>query len=104
MRNKKNYKNGLLSADDNKILSSFQNDKKLSFEKMCFNVSIVVKYEKRKIAFIMSQYLDQYKKLNNYHGERIRNYFEKIKEINNVMVGDAFNLFKLLVLKFCFNI
>ena len=94
--NKKNYDKWELSAEDSQKLGSFQNDKKISFEKMCFNETRVVKYEKRKIAFIMNIYLEQYKKLNKYHGERIRNYFEKIKEINNVMVGDAFNLIKLL--------
>ena len=31
---------------------------------MCFNETRVVKYEKRKIAFIMNKYLEQYKKLN----------------------------------------
>jgi hypothetical protein len=94
--NKKNYDKWELSAEDSQKLGSFQNDKKISFEKMCFNETRVVKYEKRKIAFIMNKYIEQYKKLNKYHGERIRNYFEKIKEINNVMVGDAFNLIKLL--------
>jgi uncharacterized protein YoxC len=94
--NKKNYDKWELLPEDNEKLGAFQNDKKQAFEKMCYNESRVVKYEKRKIAFIVNKYLDEYRKLNKYHGERIRNYFEKIKEINNVMVGDAFNLIKLL--------
>ena len=68
---------------------------KLAFEKMLYQETELQNNEKKLVA--CTQYLmqKQFNKLMKNQSDDVMNYFDKMKQDNQIIVGDAFNLIKL---------
>ena len=76
-------------------IPKYVNNKKLAFEKMLFPETNLQSDEKRLIACTVHLMLKQFNKLLRCQSENVHNYFSKMKQDNQIIVGDAFNLIKL---------
>ena len=73
----------------------YANNKKLAFEKMLYQETELQNNEKKLVA--CTQYLmkKQFNKLMKNQSDDVFNYFDKMRQDNQIIVGDAFNLIKL---------
>ena len=76
-------------------IPKYVNNKKLAFEKMLFPETNLQSDEKRLIACTVHLMLKQFNKLLRCQSDNVHNYFSKMKQDNQIIVGDAFNLIKL---------
>jgi hypothetical protein len=76
-------------------ISKYVNNKKLAFEKMLYQDTELQNNEKKLVACTLHLMNKQFDKLMKYQSEDIFNYFAKMKQENQTIVGDAFNLIKL---------
>ena len=76
-------------------IPKYINNKKVAFEKMLYEETNLVAQEKRLVACNIYQLFKQYDKLMKNQNDRIEKYFENLKQNNQTIVGDAFNLIKL---------
>ena len=73
----------------------YMNNKNLAFEKMLYQETAFQSNEKRLIACTVYFMMKQFNKLMRYKSENVHNYFSNMKQDNQIIVGDAFNLIKL---------
>jgi len=76
-------------------ISKYANNKKLAFEKMLYQDTELQNNEKKLVACTLHLMNKQYNKLMKCQSDDIFNYFAKMKQENQTIVGDAFNLIKL---------
>ena len=76
-------------------ISKYANNKKLAFEKMLYQDTELKNNEKKLVACTLHLMNKQYDKLMKCQSDDIFNYFAKMKQENQTIVGDAFNLIKL---------
>ncbi len=77
----------------------FKHDKKASFNLMCFKESKYVEAQKKIVSTAINYLIQQFNKLNKYQGERAKIYFDGLKERNQIITADAFNLIQLFSVK-----
>ena len=77
----------------------FKHDKKASFSLMCYKETKFIEAEKKIVVTAMNMIIQQFNKLKKYQGERAKIYFDELKERNQTITADAFNLIKLFSVK-----
>ena len=77
-------------------ISKYVNNKKLAFEKMLYKETELQNNEKKLVACTLYLMNKQFDKLMKCQSDDVFNYFAKMKEDNQTIAGDAFNLIKLL--------
>jgi hypothetical protein len=82
-----------------KDITLFKHDKKASFSLMCYKETKYIEAEKKIVVTAMNMIIEQFNKLKKYQGERAKIYFDGLKERNQTIIGDAFNLIKLFSVK-----
>ena len=76
-------------------VQKYINNKELAFEKMLYKETELQNDEKKLVACTLYLMNKQFNKLMKYQSEDVVNYFDKMKQDNQSIVGDAFNLIKL---------
>ncbi len=76
-------------------VQKYINNKELAFEKMLYKETELQNDEKKLVACTLYLMNKQFNKLMKCHSEEVVNYFDKMKQDNQSIVGDAFNLIKL---------
>ena len=76
-------------------IPKYVNNKKLAFEKMLFQETNFQSDEKRFLSLMANLLMKQFNKLLRCQSDNVHNYFSKMKQDNQIIVGDAFNLLKL---------
>ena len=76
-------------------IPKYINNKNLAFEKMLYQETAFQSNEKRLVACTVYFMMKQFNKLLRCQSENLHNYFSKMKQDNQIIVGDAFNLIKL---------
>ena len=76
-------------------IPKYVNNKNLAFEKMLFKDTNQQQQEKKFISCIIHFMRKEFNKLLKMQGDNLHNYFAKMKQDNQMIVGDAFNLIKL---------
>ena len=76
-------------------ISKYANNKKLAFEKMLYKDTELQNNAKKLVACTLHLMNKQFDKLMKCQSDDIFNYFAKMKQENQTIVGDAFNLIKL---------
>ena len=76
-------------------IEKYMNNKNLAFEKMLYKETALQGSEKKLIACTVHFMMKQFNKLMRCQSEKVHNYFSKMKQDNQTIVGDAFNLIKL---------
>ena len=76
-------------------ISKYVNNKNLAFEKMLYKETNLQNDEKKLLACTVHLMIKQFNKLMKCQSENVHNYFSKMKQDNQIIVGDAFNLIKL---------
>jgi len=76
-------------------IPKYVNNKKLAFEKMLYKETTFQSDEKKLVACTVYFMMKQFNKLMKCQSENVHNYFSKMKQDNQIIVGDAFNLIKL---------
>ena len=87
--NSKKIENWSVEPGTEEDIPSFLNDKKLAFEKMLFKENILLKEEKKRIACTIYLMNKQFDKLMKNQNERIKKYYESIKENSNIIFGHS---------------
>ena len=88
----KNYNNWGLAPGTESQLESFQDNKKLAFEKMLYRETYLLAEEKKRIAFSIYYMHKQYDKMVKYQSINLENYLLNLKENNKLVIGDAHTL------------
>jgi hypothetical protein len=91
----KDYNNWGLAPGTESQLESFQDNKKLAFEKMLFRETFLLTEEKKRIAFSIYYMYKQYDKMVKYQSINLENYLKNLKEKNKLVIGDAHTLIDL---------
>ena len=76
-------------------IPKYLNNKNLAFEKMLYQETAFQSNGKKLIACTIHFMVKQFDKLMKCQSEKVHNYFSKMKQNNQTIVGDAFNLIKL---------
>ena len=76
-------------------IPTYINNKKVAFEKMLYEETNLVAQEKRLVSCNVYQLFKQYDKLMKNQSDGLEKYFANLKQNNQTIVGDAFNLIKL---------
>ena len=76
-------------------IPKYLNNKNLAFEKMLYKETDFQSNEKKVIACCVHFMNKQFNKLMRCQSEKVHQYFSKMKQDNQIIVGDAFNLIKL---------
>jgi hypothetical protein len=76
-------------------IQKYANNKQLAFEKMLYQETELQNNEKKLVACTLYLMDKQFNKLMKSQSEDVSNYFAKMKQENQIIVGDAFNLIKL---------
>ena len=66
---------------------------------MCYKETKFIEAEKKIVVTAMNMIIQQFNKLKKYQGERAKIYFDELKERNQTITADAFNLIKLFSVK-----
>jgi hypothetical protein len=93
--NRKDFNNWQVEPGTENQISNYSNNKKLAFEKMLYKETDLQNNEKKLVACTLHLMNKQLDKLMKLQGEDVINYFSKMKQDNQTIVGDAFNLIKL---------
>ena len=67
----------------------FLNDKQLAFKKMLYKENILLREEKKRIACTIYIMNKQFDKLMKNQNERIKNYYDSVKENSNIIFGHS---------------
>ena len=97
--NSKRYDKWELSPEiviDPKLL---EKNKDAALDAICYEESLEVNLIKRKFGLLIYMMDHQYKKIIKCQGKRAKSFFEYLAVNKNDLLGDAFNLLKLLSLK-----
>ena len=76
-------------------VQKYANNKKLAFDKMLYQETELQNNEKKLVACTYYLMDKQFNKLMKCQSDDVFNYFLKLKQDNQIIVGDAFNLIKL---------
>ena len=76
-------------------IQKYANNKQLAFEKMLYQETELQNNEKKLVACTLYLMDKQFNKLMKCQSDDVFNYFSKMKQDNQIIVGDAFNLIKL---------
>ena len=93
--NRKDFNNWQVEPGTENQISNYSNNKKLAFEKMLYKETDLQNNEKKLVACTLYLMNKQFDKLMKLQSEDVINYFSKMKQENQTIVGDAFNLIKL---------
>ena len=94
----KDYSKWSLAPGTESQLPMFQNNKKIAFEKMLYKETFLLSEEKKRIACTLHLLFKQYNKIIKNQSNELEDYFKKLKEKNELVIGDAHNLIKLFSL------
>ena len=70
-------------------IPTFIDDIQMAFEKMLYKENILLREEKKRIACTIYLMNKQFDKLMKNQNERIKNYYESVKENSNVIFGHS---------------
>ena len=76
-------------------LDLIQNDKKLCFSIMCHKENIIIESQKKIVMIAINLINQQFEKLQKYQSERIKEFFNTLKENNQIIFSDSYNLIKM---------
>ena len=62
---------------------------------MCYKENQILENQKKIVVIAINLIIQQFEKLKKYQGERIKEYFNNLKERNQIICSDCFNLIKL---------
>ncbi len=91
----KDYSKWSLEPGTEKQLPTFQNNKKIAFEKMLYRETFLLGEEKKRVACVIYMLFKQFDRLLNHQSDNLIQYFDKMKENNSTIIGDAHNLINL---------
>ena len=93
--NQKDFNKWSVEPGTEEQISKYANNKKLAFEKMLYKETELQCNEKKLVACSLHLMNKQFNKLMKLQSDDIINYFTKMKQENQTIIGDAFNLIKL---------
>lgn len=93
--NEKKYAKWELSKEDEAKLDTFKDNHDEAMKYICKEFNEVVTAQKIEVACSCNIVMNQFKHVSKYIGEQMKKYFESLKERNQTIVGDAFNVVKL---------
>jgi hypothetical protein len=93
--NQKDFSKWSVEPGTEDQISKYANNKKLAFEKMMYQETELQNNEKKLVACTLHLMNKQFNKLMKIQSDDVTNYFSKMKQENQTIVGDAFNLIKL---------
>ena len=93
--NQKDFNKWSVEPGTEEQISKYANNKKLAFEKMLYKETELQYNEKKLVACSLHLMNKQFNKLMKLQSDDIINYFTKMKQENQTIIGDAFNLIKL---------
>jgi hypothetical protein len=93
--NQKDFSKWSVEPGTEDQISKYANNKKLAFEKMMYQETELQNNEKKLVACTLHLMNKQFNKLMKIQSDDVTNYFTKMKQENQTIVGDAFNLIKL---------
>ena len=93
--NQKDFNKWSVEPGTEEQISKYANNKKLAFEKMLYKETELQYNEKKLVACTLHLMNKQFNKLMKLQSDDVINYFAKMKQENQTIVGDAFNLIKL---------
>jgi len=93
--NQKDFNKWSVEPGTEEQISKYANNKKLAFEKMLYKETELLYNEKKLVACTLHLMNKQFNKLMKLQSDDVNNYFDKMKQDNQTIVGDAFNLIKL---------
>ena len=93
--NSKNFSKWEIEPGINEDLNLIKNNKKVCFSIMCYKENQILENQKKIIVIAINLIIQQFEKLKKYQGERIKEYFNNLKERNQIICSDCFNLIKL---------
>ena len=93
--NQKDFNKWSVEPGTEDQISKYANNKKLAFEKMMYQETELQNNEKKLVACTLHLMNKQFNKLMKIQSDDVTNYFSKMKQENQTIVGDAFNLIKL---------
>ena len=91
----KKYNKWELSKEDELKLDSFKDNHDEAMKYICKEFNEVVTAQKIEVACSCNIVMKEFRHVNKYIGEQLKKYFETLKERNQTIVGDAFNVVKL---------
>ena len=80
-------------------LNLIQNDKKLCFKIMCHKENFILESQKKIVIIAINLINQQFEKLQKYQIETLNEFLNNIKENNQIIFGDSYNLLKLFQIK-----
>ena len=93
--NSKNFSKWEIEPGINEDLNLIKNNKKVCFSIMCYKENQILENQKKIIVIAINLIIQQFEKVKKYQGERIKEYFNNLKERNQIICSDCFNLIKL---------
>ena len=93
--NQKDFSKWSVEPGTENQIQNYASNKKLAFEKMLYKETELQNNEKKLVACTLYLMNKQFNKLMKCQSDDVFNYFAKMKENNQTIVGDAFNLIKL---------
>ena len=94
----KDYSKWSLEPGTESQLPMFQNNKKISFEKMLYKETYLLTQEKKRIACTVHLLFKEFYKILKHQSNDLEEFFINLKDKNEFVVGDANNLIKLFSL------
>jgi hypothetical protein len=91
----KDYSKWSLAPGTESQLPMFQNNKKISFEKMLYKETFLLAEEKKRVACTIHYLFKQFDKMIKYQSNDLEKFLNNLKEDNRTVAGDAHNLLKL---------
>ena len=95
----KDYSKWSVEPGTEEQVQKYANNKKLAFEKMLYQETELQNNEKKLVACTYYLMNKQFNKLMKCQSDDVSNYFMKMKQDNQIIVGDAFNLIKLFTVE-----
>ena len=94
----KEYNKWSLAPGTENQLPLFQNIKKIAFEKMLYKETLLITFEKKRVAATVCLLFKQFDKLLKHQGNELEEYFRNLKGKDEFVLGDAVNLIKIFSL------
>lgn len=94
--NSKNYAKWELKEEDAKKLDEFKNNYDEAIKYICKDTKDSLEKQKNVVVSGCNIIMREFGRVSKYLGEQMKEYFEKIKEKNQEMLSDCYNVIKLL--------
>jgi hypothetical protein len=91
----KDYSKWSLAPGTESQLPMFQNNKKISFEKMLYRETFLLAEEKKRVACTIHYLFKQFDKMIKYQSNDLEKFVNNLKVDHQTVAGDAHNLLKL---------